>query len=101
MKVTATVDRLKREGVVILDFGAGEPDFPTPADISAAGHAAIDRQFTKYTPVGGIQELKRAVVARYRADYGVEYQESQVIITAGASKPSSTRRWRCSARVTK
>ena len=52
MKVTATVDRLRREGVEVVDLGAGEPDFPTPAAINAAAHAAIDQNFTKYTPVG-------------------------------------------------
>lgn len=86
MKVTATVDKLKRQGIAILDFGAGEPDFPTPEAISRAGHTAIDQQFTKYTPVGGIQDLKKAVVERYRADYGVSYSESQVLITAGGKQ---------------
>jgi len=86
MKVSATVDRLKREGIAVLDLGAGEPDFPTPEAISAAGHAAIDQAFTKYTPVGGTLDLKRAVVQRYAADYGVRYQESQVIITAGGKQ---------------
>jgi aspartate aminotransferase len=86
MQVTATVDRLKREGIAIVDFGAGEPDFATPAAISAAGHAAIDANFTKYTPVNGIQDLRRAVVDRYRTDYGVDYKESQVIMTAGGKQ---------------
>ena len=53
MKVTATVDRLRREGVEVIDFGAGEPDFGTPAAINAAAHAAIEQHFTKYTPVAG------------------------------------------------
>lgn len=86
MQVTATVDRLKREGVAVLDLGAGEPDFPTPIAISAAGHAAIDAHFTKYTPVGGILDLKRAVVDRYRADYGVSYDVNDVLITAGGKQ---------------
>ena len=75
MKVTATVDRLRREGVEVIDFGAGEPDFPTPTAINAAAHAAIDQNFTKYTPVSGTQELRRAICDRYRLDYGVEYTE--------------------------
>jgi aspartate aminotransferase len=86
MKVTATVDRLRREGVDVIDFGAGEPDFGTPVSISAAAHDAIDRDFTKYTPVAGTAELKRAICQRYRADYGVEYSESEVITSAGGKQ---------------
>jgi aspartate aminotransferase len=86
MKVTATVDRLRREGVQVIDFGAGEPDFSTPSAINAAAHEAIDRDFTKYTPVGGIAELKRAICDRYRQDYGVEYQENEVITSAGGKQ---------------
>ena len=86
MKVTATVDRLRRSGVEVIDFGAGEPDFPTPDAIKAAARAALDSNFTRYTPVAGIAELKRAICDRYRADYGVEYQESEVIVTAGGKQ---------------
>ena len=50
MSVTATVDRLRREGVAVIDFGTGEPDFGTPSAIGAAAHVAIDQDFTKYTP---------------------------------------------------
>jgi aspartate aminotransferase len=86
MSVTATVDRLRREGIDIIDFGAGEPDFATPDAVKAAGRAAIDRDFTKYTPAAGILELRRAICDRYRADYGVEYAESEVIVTAGGKQ---------------
>lgn len=86
MQVTTTVERLKREGIAVLDLGAGEPDFATPASIAAAAHEAIDQQFTKYTAVGGMHELKQAVVDRYRLDYGVAYQPSQVLITAGGKQ---------------
>lgn len=86
MRVTATVDRLRREGVPVIDFGTGEPDFATPPHIAAAAHAAIDQDFTKYTPVGGIAELKRAVCERYRLDYGVQYAESQVIVSTGGKQ---------------
>jgi aspartate aminotransferase len=86
MKVTATVDRLRREGVAVIDFGAGEPDFATPAAIKAAAHAAIDQDFSKYTPVPGISELRRAVCDRYKLDYGVEYKESEVIFSAGGKQ---------------
>jgi aspartate aminotransferase len=86
MKVTATVDRLRRSGVEVIDFGAGEPDFPTPDPVKAAAHDALDHNFTKYTPASGIAELKRAVGDRYRADYGVDYKDSEVIITAGGKQ---------------
>src|SRR5213593_4331891 len=86
MKVTATVDRLRRSGIEVIDFGAGEPDFPTPDAIKAAARAALDSNFTRYTPVAGIAELKRAICDRYRADYGVEYKESEVIVTAGGKQ---------------
>jgi aspartate aminotransferase len=86
MKVTATVDRLRRSGVEVIDFGAGEPDFPTPDAIKAAAHQALDENFTRYTPAAGIADLKRAICDRYRTDYGVDYKESQVIVTAGGKQ---------------
>jgi len=86
MAVTATVDKLRRAGVEVIDFGAGEPDFGTPTAIKGAAHQALDADFTKYTPVPGIAELRRAVCDRYKADYGVEYTESQVILTAGGKQ---------------
>jgi len=86
MKVTATVDRLRRAGVEVIDFGAGEPDFNTPDPVKDAGHSALDANFTRYTPVAGIADLKRAICDRYRSDYGVEYKESEVIVTAGGKQ---------------
>src|SRR5713226_6253294 len=86
MKVTATVDRLRRSGVEVIDFGAGEPDFPTPDAIKAAAHDALDHNFTRYTPVAGIADLKKAICDRYKADYGVDYKENQVIATAGGKQ---------------
>jgi len=86
MAVTATVDKLRRAGIEVIDFGAGEPDFGTPEPIKSAARKAIDNEFTKYTPTPGIAELRRAVCDRYRTDYGVEYTESQVIVTAGGKQ---------------
>lgn len=86
MKVTATVDQLRRSGVEVIDFGAGEPDFGTPDAIGSAGHQAIDEHFTKYTPVSGIADLRRAICERYHADYGVQYRESEVMATAGGKQ---------------
>jgi aspartate aminotransferase len=86
MKGTIEAERLKRQGVDVVDLGAGEPDFPTPAHVSAAAHDAIDRQFTKYTANPGIAELREAVGARYQQDYGVTYKADEVIITAGGKQ---------------
>jgi aspartate aminotransferase len=86
MKVAAEAMRLKAQGVDVVDLGAGEPDFPTPRHVAAAAHAAIDANFTKYTTNSGTDELKRAVCARYREDYGIEYTPAEVIITAGGKQ---------------
>jgi aspartate aminotransferase len=86
MKVAADAMRLKAQGMDVVDFGAGEPDFPTPAHISAAAKRAIDANFTKYTNNSGTEDLKRAVVDRYRTDYGIEYSPSEVIVTAGGKQ---------------
>src|ERR1700684_2818861 len=58
MKVAADADRLRREGADVVDFGAGEPDFPTPANIKQAAIDALAANFTKYTTTGGTQELR-------------------------------------------
>ena len=84
--VTTIVDRLRRAGVQVIDFGAGEPDFPTVEVAKIAAHQAIDANFTKYTPNAGAADLKRAICDRYRADYGVDYRESEVIVTAGGKQ---------------
>jgi aspartate aminotransferase len=86
MKVAADAMKLKAQGVDVVDFGAGEPDFPTPPHVSAAAHRAIDANFTKYTTNSGTEDLKRAVVERLRADNGVEYSTSEVIVTAGGKQ---------------
>lgn len=86
MKVAADAMKLKAQGVDIVDFGAGEPDFPTPAHVSAAAHRAIDANFTKYTTNSGTDDLKRAIVERLRADNGAEYSTSEVIVSAGGKQ---------------
>ncbi|HTH25503.1 MAG TPA: pyridoxal phosphate-dependent aminotransferase [Vicinamibacterales bacterium] len=86
LKVSAEADRLRRTGVDVVDLGAGEPDFPTPEHVKAAAHAALDSNFTKYTPSAGVLELRDAVAQRYRMDYGVDVKPEEVIITAGAKQ---------------
>ena len=89
MKVAADADRLRREGVDVVDFGAGEPDFPTPENIKKAGKAAIDANFTKYTATGGIPELKKAICGRHRTDYGTNYRRRSASLQSVANTPSS------------
>jgi aspartate aminotransferase len=83
MKVAADADRLRREGIDVVDFGAGEPDFPTPDNIKKAAVAAIDANFTKYTPTGGTLELKQAICERHRTDYGTSYSPPECLATVG------------------
>src|SRR5450755_3691691 len=83
MKVAADADRLRREGKDVVDFGAGEPDFPTPDNIKRAAIAAIDANFTKYTPASGVLELKQAVCDRHLEDYGTNYAPNECMITVG------------------
>ena len=86
MKVAAEAEKLKRQGIDVVDFGAGEPDFPTPQPAKDAGKAAIDQNFTKYTAVGGTADLKQAICARYLADYGVTFTEAETLVTAGGKQ---------------
>src|ERR1700726_396529 len=83
MKVAADADRLRREGVDVVDFGAGEPDFPTPDNIKQAAIRALEQNFTKYTPAGGTAELKKAVCERHALDFGTSYKPSECLITVG------------------
>lgn len=83
MKVSADADRLRREGFDVVDFGAGEPDFPTPANIGQAAIAAINANFTKYTNTGGTQELREAICERHRVDFGTNYAVSECMVTVG------------------
>ncbi len=83
MKVAADAERLRREGIDVVDFGAGEPDFPTPDNVKRAGIAAIDANFTKYTATGGTLELKTAICERHRVDYGSDYSPAECMVTVG------------------
>ena len=83
MKVAADADKLRREGIDIVDFGAGEPDFPTPDNIKKAAIAAIEGNFTKYTPTGGTVEIKQAICARHHDDYGTAYTPAECLVTVG------------------
>jgi aspartate aminotransferase len=86
LKVLLEADKLRRQGVDVVDFGAGEPDFPTPEHAKAEAIRAINENFTKYTAAAGMLELKQAIAARYQADYGVNFVESEIIATAGGKQ---------------
>lgn len=86
LKVAAEADRLRRTGVDVIDLGAGEPDFATPDNVKDAAHAALDANFTKYTPSAGVLELREAVAHRYQLDYGVQLKAEEVILTAGGKQ---------------
>jgi aspartate aminotransferase len=83
MKVAADAERLRREGADIVDFGAGEPDFPTPDNIKQAAVKALDANFTKYTNTGGTQELREAICERHRKDFGTNYAFGECMVTVG------------------
>ncbi len=86
LKVLLEAAKLRRQGVDIVDLGAGEPDFPTPAHVKAAAQLAIQENFTRYTPNAGIPELKQAIIGRYREQYGMEFDEPETIVTAGGKQ---------------
>jgi len=83
MKVAADAEKLRAQGVDVVDFGAGEPDFPTPDNVKQAAIRAIEQNFTKYTGAGGTAELKQAVCERHAKDFGTAYQPSECIISVG------------------
>ena len=83
MKVSAAADKLKAEGVDVIVFGAGEPDFPTPDNIKKAAEAAIENNFTRYTAASGTLELKKAVCERHRLDFGTGYAPGECCISVG------------------
>ena len=84
MAMDALAKQMKADGVDVLGFGAGEPDFNTPEHIKAAADRAIADNVTRYTPATGTVELKQAVCLRMREDCGIDYAPSQVAVTGGA-----------------
>jgi len=79
----AEADKLRAQGVDVVDFGAGEPHFPTPQHIKDAAIAAIQGNFTKYTAVAGTAELRDAIVHRHALDFDSDYGREQVIASVG------------------
>lgn len=75
---------MKSEGIDVCSFAAGEPDFDTPEHIKAACIAAIESGFTKYTPSSGVPELRQAISDKFKADNGLDYKPSQIVVSNGA-----------------
>jgi len=88
LAVSAKAARLKAEGKDVIAMGAGEPDFDTPQFIKDAAIAAVNKGLTKYTPAGGTASLKKAIVAKFRKENGLEYSEKQILVSCGGKQSS-------------
>ena len=84
--VSSLAMELKAQGRDIISLGAGEPDFPTPANIAAAGIRAIEEGKTRYTAVDGIPELKKAICAKFKRENGLEYTPAQITVGTGGKQ---------------
>src|SRR5271169_4880396 len=84
--VVQKADKLRASGVKLVDFGAGEPDFPTPDNIKQAAVRALEENFTKYTPTGGTRELREALVDRHAQDFGSRYSVEECLATVGGKQ---------------
>ncbi len=83
LAITAKAVAMRAEGLDVISFGAGEPDFDTPRHIKEVAIQAIDGGFTKYTPVGGIDELKDAIIEKFKRDNGLHYERPQILVSCG------------------
>ena len=84
LSMNAKATALKAAGEDITNFGVGEPDFDTPENIKEAAVKALKEGFTKYTAVGGIDELKAAIIEKFRTDNGLEYEKDEILVSCGA-----------------
>jgi aspartate aminotransferase len=84
LSITATAKTMLAQGIDVIDFASGEPDFDTPDLVKDAAQAAIKNGFTKYTPASGIDELKLAVAKKLEIEQGLHYDKSQILISCGA-----------------
>ena len=84
LSITATAKSMKAQGIDVIDFASGEPDFDTPEPVKAAAEAAIRAGFTKYTASSGIDELRSAIADKLKAELGLAYPKSQILVSCGA-----------------
>jgi aspartate aminotransferase len=83
LAITAKAKAMRAQGIDVISFGAGEPDFDTPQHIKDAAIAALQEGFTKYTPVGGIDELKEAICKKLQRENRVQYQKENILVSCG------------------
>ena len=83
MAVMEAAIKLREQGIDVVDFGPGEPDFPTPENVKQAGVRSIEANFTKYTAIGGIKELKKAIVEKHAREFGSKYDISECVVNIG------------------
>ncbi|HSB09976.1 MAG TPA: pyridoxal phosphate-dependent aminotransferase [Blastocatellia bacterium] len=86
LAVLMEAERLRAEGVELIDLGAGEPDFPTPRNIKDAAEQAIEKNFTRYTATSGIAPLRKAITEMMRRDFGASYDPSEALVTIGGKQ---------------
>ena len=84
LAITAKAKKMQAEGINVIGFGAGEPDFDTPVNIKQAAKKAIDNGFTKYTPTSGIKELKEAICKKFQKDNNLAYSPEEILVSCGA-----------------
>ena len=84
LAISAKAKKLKSEGVDIINFGIGEPDFDTPQNIKKAAIDAINNGFTKYCPVAGTPDIKKAIIAKLKEDNNLDYSPEEIIVSCGA-----------------
>lgn len=84
LAIDSMFKQMKAEGLDVIGFGAGEPDFPTPDHIKQAGIQAIENNETRYTPAAGTVELRKAICQRLKDDCGLEYEPAQIAVSNGA-----------------
>ncbi len=84
LTIDARAKKMIAEGIKVINFGAGEPDFDTPANIKSAAVEAIQAGMTKYTPVAGTEALRKAITKKLARDNGLEYEPGQIVVSAGA-----------------
>jgi aspartate aminotransferase len=83
LAISAKAKAMQAQGIQVISFGAGEPDFDTPENIKQAAKKALDQGFTKYTPVGGIDELKDAIINKFKGDSQLTYKRSEILVSCG------------------